>query len=180
MTLESQHHHRQQEECQGLCHLALEEEEDLEARPVLCLVEVEQCGSGSFVDSDVYIDDCIKVEVETADKDYSPCIVLDIAQEISRTPQRVGDHQGNVNGDNLLANVQKIFQRQASLKTEKAATEKASTSLNNKWRKCKRAASFDSRKIVIVFSVLSSLGTLILIYLTLRVKLSGDGHARTS
>ncbi|RID77149.1 hypothetical protein BRARA_A00079 [Brassica rapa] len=42
------------------------------------------------------------------------------------------------------------------------------------WRRYKRAASFDSRKIVILFSILSSVGTLILIYLTLRVRQNGD------
>lgn len=41
-------------------------------------------------------------------------------------------------------------------------------------RKYKRAASFNSRKVVLLFSVLSSLGTMILIYLTLRVRQIGD------
>ncbi|KAK1432390.1 hypothetical protein QVD17_09286 [Tagetes erecta] len=41
-------------------------------------------------------------------------------------------------------------------------------------RKYKRAASFNSRKVVLLFSVLSSLGTIILIYLTLRVRHMGD------
>ncbi|KAI7739974.1 hypothetical protein M8C21_009160 [Ambrosia artemisiifolia] len=40
-------------------------------------------------------------------------------------------------------------------------------------RKHKRAGSFNSRKIVLLFSVLSSLGTIILIYLTLRVRQMG-------
>ncbi|XP_076931678.1 uncharacterized protein LOC143596904 isoform X3 [Bidens hawaiensis] len=43
-----------------------------------------------------------------------------------------------------------------------------------KSRKYKRAASFSSRKVVLLFSVLSSLGTMILIYLTLRVRQMGD------
>ncbi|KAL8231852.1 hypothetical protein R6Q57_001630 [Mikania cordata] len=41
-------------------------------------------------------------------------------------------------------------------------------------RKYKRAASFNSKKVVLLFSVLSSLGTIILIYLTLRVRHMGD------
>lgn len=41
-------------------------------------------------------------------------------------------------------------------------------------RKYKRAASMNSRKVVLLFSVLSSLGTIILIYLTLRVRQIGD------
>ncbi|KAJ0753286.1 hypothetical protein HanPI659440_Chr09g0333961 [Helianthus annuus] len=40
-------------------------------------------------------------------------------------------------------------------------------------RKHKRGGSFNSRKIVLLFSVLSSLGTIILIYLTLRVRQMG-------
>ncbi|KAJ9561645.1 hypothetical protein OSB04_006805 [Centaurea solstitialis] len=41
-------------------------------------------------------------------------------------------------------------------------------------RKYKRAAAMNSRKVVLLFSVLSSLGTMILIYLTLRVRQIGD------
>ncbi|KAK1431340.1 hypothetical protein QVD17_07797 [Tagetes erecta] len=41
-------------------------------------------------------------------------------------------------------------------------------------RKHKRTASFNSRKVALMFSVLSSLGTMILIYLTLRVKQMTD------
>lgn len=41
-------------------------------------------------------------------------------------------------------------------------------------RKYKRTASFNSRKVALLFSVLSSLGTIILIYLTLKVKQIGD------
>ncbi|KAK9075049.1 hypothetical protein SSX86_003368 [Deinandra increscens subsp. villosa] len=37
-------------------------------------------------------------------------------------------------------------------------------------RKYKRTTSFNSRKVALMFSVLSSLGTIILIYLTLRVR----------
>ncbi|KAG2240577.1 hypothetical protein Bca52824_090541 [Brassica carinata] len=65
----------------------------------------------------------------------------------------------------------------ASLKSEcdKAISERCHDAPTNRWRRYKRAASFDSRKIVIIFSILSSVGTLILIYLTLRVRLiNGD------
>ncbi|CAH8382193.1 unnamed protein product [Eruca vesicaria subsp. sativa] len=71
--------------------------------------------------------------------------------------------------------MQKVLQRQASLSTDKAISERCHDAPTNRWRRYKRAASFDSRKIVILFSILSSLGTLILIYLTLRVRLiNGD------
>ncbi|KAI3776598.1 hypothetical protein L1987_46384 [Smallanthus sonchifolius] len=48
-----------------------------------------------------------------------------------------------------------------------------------KSRKYKRAASFNSRKVVLLFSVLSSLGTMILIYLTLRVRQMGDASVHS-
>ncbi|XP_018451161.1 uncharacterized protein LOC108822546 isoform X2 [Raphanus sativus] len=79
--------------------------------------------------------------------------------------------------------MQKVLQRQASLSTgkddykcfDKAISERWHDAPTNRWRRYKRAASFDSRKIVILFSILSSVGTLILIYLTLRVRLiNGD------
>ncbi|KAL7606476.1 hypothetical protein Lser_V15G19375 [Lactuca serriola] len=55
---------------------------------------------------------------------------------------------------------------------DKGATEKLLDAPRS--RKYKRAASFNSRKVVLLFSVLSSLGTMILIYLTLRVRQFGD------
>ncbi|KAG6577302.1 hypothetical protein SDJN03_24876, partial [Cucurbita argyrosperma subsp. sororia] len=99
--------------------------------------------------------------------------------------------------ESTLVRIEKILQRQSSLKMgaklmqylldhglmllkfsskEKSGIERAQDASNNRWRKYKRSASFDSRKIVVLFSVLSSLGTLILIYLTLRVRQQGgDG-----
>ncbi|WZZ75831.1 hypothetical protein YC2023_087201 [Brassica napus] len=62
-----------------------------------------------------------------------------------------------------------------ALSIHKAISERCHDAPTNRWRRYKRAASFDSRKIVIIFSILSSVGTLILIYLTLRVRLiNGD------
>lgn len=56
---------------------------------------------------------------------------------------------------------------------DKSATEKLLDAPRS--RKYKRAASFNSRKVVLLFSLLSSLGTMILIYLTLRVRQIADG-----
>ncbi|XP_042477003.1 uncharacterized protein LOC122058388 isoform X2 [Macadamia integrifolia] len=50
---------------------------------------------------------------------------------------------------------------------EKSMTEGAHDTPSSRWRRYKRAASLDSRKVVIFFSVLSIMGTLLLIYLTL-------------
>uniref|UniRef100_A0A7N0TSJ7 Transmembrane protein n=1 Tax=Kalanchoe fedtschenkoi TaxID=63787 RepID=A0A7N0TSJ7_KALFE len=50
----------------------------------------------------------------------------------------------------------------------------AAVGKSDRWRKCRRSASFDSRKVGLFFSILSSVGTLILIYLTLRVRQAAE------
>ncbi|XP_076954942.1 uncharacterized protein LOC143629578 isoform X2 [Bidens hawaiensis] len=47
-------------------------------------------------------------------------------------------------------------------------------------RKYKRTASFNSRKVALMFSLLSSLGTIILIYLTLRVRQMSDSSTSSA
>ncbi|XP_019435169.1 PREDICTED: uncharacterized protein LOC109341680 isoform X2 [Lupinus angustifolius] len=58
---------------------------------------------------------------------------------------------------------------------DKPVTEKVHDIPINRWRRYKRSASFDSRKVALMFSVLSSLGTLVLIYLTIRVRQRAEG-----
>nr|GMC59596.1 uncharacterized protein LOC109180602 isoform X3 [Ipomoea batatas] len=53
---------------------------------------------------------------------------------------------------------------------DKCVNEKSYDMSTNRLRKYKRSASFNSRRVVLLFSILSSMGTLVLIYLTLRVK----------
>ncbi|XP_022136930.1 uncharacterized protein LOC111008504 [Momordica charantia] len=129
---------------------------------------------------------------------YSSCIVnIDIDKDKLKTSKPCDGIFESLKTDNTLVRIEKVLQRQSSLKLgvklvqylldhglmllkfstkEKLGTERVHDMPNNRWRKYKRAASFDSRKIVILFSVLSSLGTLILIYLTLRVRQQGgDG-----
>lgn len=53
--------------------------------------------------------------------------------------------------------------------------ERGYDTASNRSRKYKRSHSFNSRRVVLLFSVLSSVGTIILIYLTLRVRLISDG-----
>ncbi|KAL8233298.1 hypothetical protein R6Q57_003076 [Mikania cordata] len=48
-----------------------------------------------------------------------------------------------------------------------------------KMRKYKRTTSFNSRKVALVFSLLTSLGTIILIYLTLKVKQMSDASTHS-
>lgn len=58
----------------------------------------------------------------------------------------------------------KLFSR------EKSMNEKCYDMATGRLRKYKRSASFNSRKVVLLFSILSSMGTLVLIFLTLRVR----------
>ncbi|XP_060169167.1 uncharacterized protein LOC132600014 isoform X1 [Lycium barbarum] len=58
---------------------------------------------------------------------------------------------------------------------DKWVDDKICDTSSNRLRKYKRAASFNSRRVVLLFSVLSSVGTIILIYLTLRVRMIADG-----
>ncbi|XP_051117792.1 uncharacterized protein LOC127242332 isoform X2 [Andrographis paniculata] len=57
---------------------------------------------------------------------------------------------------------------------DKFVAERVHDTLSSRSRKYKRSASFNSRRVVLLFSVLSSMGTIILIYLTLRVKQIAD------
>ncbi|XP_073157245.1 uncharacterized protein [Henckelia pumila] len=57
---------------------------------------------------------------------------------------------------------------------DKFLTERVHDMSSNRARKYKRSASFNSRRVLLLFSVLSSMGTIILIYLTLRVRQIGD------
>ncbi|ESQ53242.1 hypothetical protein EUTSA_v10026058mg [Eutrema salsugineum] len=109
---------------------------------------------------------------------YQSCVV-DINVEKGNGGETVTSHDevaGSVKSESV--HMQKVLQRQASLSTvfvaDKAISERCHDVPTNRWRRYKRAASFDSRKIVILFSILSSVGTLILIYLTLRVRQNGD------
>ncbi|RAL43961.1 hypothetical protein DM860_014098 [Cuscuta australis] len=58
---------------------------------------------------------------------------------------------------------------------EKSMNEKCYDMATSRLRKYKRSASFNSRKVVLLFSILSSMGTLVLIYLTLRVRQIAEG-----
>ncbi|XP_011097573.1 uncharacterized protein LOC105176460 isoform X2 [Sesamum indicum] len=57
---------------------------------------------------------------------------------------------------------------------DKFLLERVYETPTNRSRKYKRSPSFNSRRVVLLFSVLSSMGTIILIYLTLRVRQISD------
>nr|XP_011465541.1 PREDICTED: uncharacterized protein LOC101295271 isoform X2 [Fragaria vesca subsp. vesca] len=118
---------------------------------------------------------------------HPPLIMeIDIEKEYNQARDSEEEAVENLKSGGVL----RVLQRQTSPKVggklmqilfdhgtskDNPVTEKTYETPNNRSRRCKRSASFDSRKVVLLFSVLSSLGTLVLICLTLRVRLSGDG-----
>ncbi|XP_020422943.1 uncharacterized protein LOC18772852 isoform X3 [Prunus persica] len=119
---------------------------------------------------------------------HPPCIIeIDLEKGCIQAPESEEEAIESLKREGLLT---RVFRRQASLKVggklmhllfnhgtsrDNPVPEKVHETPNNRWRRCKRTASFDSRKVVFLFSILSSLGTLVLIYLTLRVRQSADG-----
>lgn len=139
---------------------------------------------------------CVGLQMESSDT-YSPCTVdMDIEKGSLETPKSNEETMGSLKTEGVLTHLQKALRRQKSFQMggkflqllmnhglmllkftsrDKPVTERVHDTPNNRWRKYKRAASFDSRKVVLFFSILSSMGTMILIYLTLRVRQIGDG-----
>ncbi|KAG8373370.1 hypothetical protein BUALT_Bualt11G0017200 [Buddleja alternifolia] len=58
---------------------------------------------------------------------------------------------------------------------DKLVADRVNEMPTNRFRKYKRSHSFNSRRVVLMFSILSSMGTMILIYLTLRVRQLSEG-----
>ncbi|KAE7998078.1 hypothetical protein FH972_002656 [Carpinus fangiana] len=150
------------------------------------------------LDAQLNCQNCIDLKMKSVDA-IPPCIVdISIEKEYSKKPESTDEAVESLKGEGVLTHLQKVLWRQASLKIggklmqlltnygtsrDKSVTERAHDTPNNRWRRYKRSASFDSRKIsfdsrkiVLLFSILSSLGTLVLIYLTLRVRQSSDGY----
>ncbi|GLU20459.1 hypothetical protein SLE2022_366600 [Rubroshorea leprosula] len=118
---------------------------------------------------------CVVLQLQNED-DYSPSVVsINIEKENSEVLKSNEEIVGNSKSEGLVSHFQKVLQRQASLITDKSPTERVHDTPTNRWRRYKRAALFDSRKVVLLFSILSSMGTLVLIYLTLRVRQTADG-----
>ncbi|XP_065875098.1 uncharacterized protein [Euphorbia lathyris] len=160
----------------------------------LSFVELPVSPKKMCFDSQLNCQNFIGLQMESQDA-YSPCIVgIDIEAENFEKPKSDDKTNGRIKSEGLPMGA---LQRQVSLKTcgklmqlltdhsssmlnmiskEKSFNERVYDTPNNRWRKCKRAAGFDSRKIVLLFSILSSLGTLILIYLTLKVRQSAEGY----
>ncbi|XP_023890224.2 uncharacterized protein LOC112002299 isoform X2 [Quercus suber] len=140
------------------------------------------------LDAQLNCQNCIDLPVKSADP-ISPCIVdLNIEKEYSKTPESNDEAVESLKSEGALT---RVLWRQAShiiggklmqlfmnvgTSRDKSVTERAHDTANNRWRRYKRSNSFDSRKIVLLFSIMSSLGTLVLIYLTLKVRQSGENY----
>ncbi|XP_022751069.1 uncharacterized protein LOC111299853 [Durio zibethinus] len=139
----------------------------------LSLLEVPFSSKNQMcLDAQLSCQSCTDLKVDSEDV-YSSCI-LDINME-KETPNILKYSDETVGNSKIEGLVTKVLQRQASLNLDKSSTERVHDAPTNRWRRYKRATSFDSRKIVLLFSILSSVGTLILIYLTLRVRQTIDG-----
>lgn len=207
MKLNCPFHHSQAMDNDVYSISLLPEEDDMSAQcgsklAVLSLLEVQDpCEKQICFDGHANCEECFDFQKESLEA-YSQCVIdIDIEKETGEESKLRDESHGNKNSDSLLANAPRVLQRQVSLKTseklaqllmdhnamllnlpnkEKPVTERFHDSSNNRWRRYKRAASFDSRKIVILFSILSSFGTLVLIYLTLRVRQNGTGFEHSS
>ncbi|XP_028803052.1 uncharacterized protein LOC114758183 isoform X2 [Neltuma alba] len=122
------------------------------------------------LDAQLDCQNCFDFRVES-EEGYSPCIIdMPSGNENSVSSQSYEEGVESLKSENLLS---RLFWRQANFKSsgrDKSVTEKVHDMPNNKCRRLKRSASFDSRKVAFLFSILSSLGSLVLIYLTLRIR----------
>ncbi|KAK9713460.1 hypothetical protein RND81_06G028600 [Saponaria officinalis] len=149
------------------CHILLLTEESKDIG-----IKTANAQNGSKMDSPdlAYVD-----HMDISDP-FTPCVVtLDIEKGGALTKtlrrQKSLDTEG-VPIPLLMNHILMLLKFDAK---EKQGLERSHDGANNRWRKCKRSNFFDSRQIVIVFSILSSIGTLVLIYLTLRVRQVSDG-----
>ncbi|KAI4317268.1 hypothetical protein L6164_025153 [Bauhinia variegata] len=155
----------------------------------LSILEVpNQSKSQMYLDAHLNCENYIDFQMKS-EEIYSPCIIdIPSEKDNSISPEFFQEEIEGFKAGNLLT---RVLWRQASLKVggrlmqilmslsssrDKSVSEKVLHDMpSNKWRRYKRAASFDSRKVALLFSILSSLGTLVLIYLTLRIRQRGDG-----
>ncbi|XP_062099531.1 uncharacterized protein LOC133805371 isoform X2 [Humulus lupulus] len=121
---------------------------------------------------------------------YSSCVVdIDVEKMSLKVPESDEKAVESLKSVSVFLYLQRVWWRQASVtigakliqllmnygnSRDKTGVERVHETPNNQWRRYKRAASFDSRKVVLLFSILSIFGTLILIFLTLKVRQSAD------
>ncbi|XP_077213483.1 adenine deaminase isoform X2 [Tasmannia lanceolata] len=134
----------------------------------------------------------IDLEIGNAGK-YSSCgMDIDLGDEYLETPKSSDETLGStMRTEGSLNHLQCLLLWKSSLQMgrkimqflsdhssmllkytyrDKGANERGHDTSDYRWRRYKRSVSIDSRKIALFFSILSSIGTMVLIYLTLRVK----------
>ncbi|KAJ7956817.1 Adenine deaminase [Quillaja saponaria] len=176
-----------------ICSISVlpEESSNPECAPPLAFVSIVEVPNPSknqmCVDSELNCQNCIDFQM-TGEEVYSQCIVdIPTENEYSKSTESNEDAVETFKSKSVLI---RMLQGQVDLlvsgkpmqllmnfitSRDKSVIERIHDIPNNRWRRYKRTASFDSRKIALLFSILSSLGTLVLIYLTLRVRQKGDG-----
>ncbi|XP_057501659.1 uncharacterized protein LOC130785485 isoform X2 [Actinidia eriantha] len=173
--------------------LPAEASTDLQCETHLAFLNHSQVPNQLCLDAQLKCQNYINLEKETADA-HSTCILdiyvengnpgmpkntdkavekLKIEGPLPRALQSQISLQIGVKFMQFLMNGTFVLPRLTS--RDKSATERSNETPNNRARKYKRSASFNSRRVVLLFSVVSSVGTLVLIYLTLRVRQIGDG-----
>ncbi|GFY80273.1 hypothetical protein Acr_01g0000820 [Actinidia rufa] len=166
---------------------------DLQCETHLAFLNHSQVPNQLCLDAQLKCQNYVNLENETADA-HSTCILdiyvengnqgmpkntdkavekLKIEGPLPRALQSQISLQIGVKFMQFLMNGTFVLPRLTS--RDKSATERSNETPNNRARKYKRSASFNSRRVVLLFSVVSSVGTLVLIYLTLRVRQIGDG-----
>lgn len=138
------------------------------------------------------------VKVDVMDIYESSILDTDVEKGKLEIPQSNGEVVGDSKPEDSLKYFQRALQREINFHVggkfmqllmnnnlelpkfsprDKCMTERVFDTPTNRSRKYKRSTSFNSRRVVFLFSILSSVGTIILIYLTLRVRQIGDASA---
>ncbi|KAL8476176.1 hypothetical protein ACS0TY_028731 [Phlomoides rotata] len=120
--------------------------------------------------------------------DFAPCnLDVDIEKGKAEIPKSSEECVAYLKSDDSLAKViwltgkfMQLFMNQNPdspkfASKDRVVPERVYDTISNRSRKYKRSQSFNSRRVVLLFSVMSSLGTIILILLTLKVKQISDG-----
>ncbi|GMP26084.1 hypothetical protein CsSME_00002678 [Camellia sinensis var. sinensis] len=127
------------------------------------------------LDAELNCQNYVNLDIENANA-YPPCLVdMDIEKGNSETAKTNDEDVEKLKIEGPLTHLQKTLQRQISLQIgekfvqllmndslvspkfpsrDKSTVEKVHETPNNRMRKYKRSASFNSRKVVVLFSVL--------------------------
>ncbi|XP_021752284.1 uncharacterized protein LOC110717812 [Chenopodium quinoa] len=140
---------------------------------VICHKPVDDKNSDSFpsclvtVDIEKGANDVSKIDQETCGS---------IKTEISLTKPLRRQNSIQTGGESIPPLMNHILMLLKFNAKDRQPMEKAHDATHNRWRKYKRPGLFDSRRIVLLFSILSSMGTIVLIFLTLRVRQVSEGY----